>query len=204
MASGPAGPGNLFPRNPSFMKEVAFGGMREGSFRRLAMSYLDLLYGAAMRATRSRDLAEDLVQETYRVAFERWNTLRDPAACRSWLLRILYNAHIDEKRRRLRFIPIEGDLPDAEDTRACADPFRFSQVRLSFERLDAALDRLPTDSRWLFVLREVEGLSYQELAEVLGIPIGTVRSRLSRLRVHLVVALSSGGRTRVEEGGGGE
>jgi len=60
---------------------------------------------------------------------------------------------------------------------------------------------LPTDSRWLFVLREVEGLSYQELAEVLGIPIGTVRSRLARLRVHLVVALSSGGRIRGEEEG---
>jgi RNA polymerase sigma-70 factor (ECF subfamily) len=180
--------------------------MHKASFRRLAMSHLDLVYGAAMRATRSRELAEDLVQETYRVAFERWNTLRDPAACRAWLLRILYNAYIDERRRRLRLVPIEGNALEVEDTRASADPCRSAQVRLSFERLDAALDRLPADSRWLFILRELEGLSYQELAEALGIPIGTVRSRLARLRVNLIVALSSGGvaKARSEKEGGGE
>jgi len=175
--------------------------MHEASFRRLAMCHLDLLYGAAMRATRSRELAEDLVQETYRVALERWHTLREPAACRAWLLHILYNAHIDERRSRLRLVPIESNALDVEDRRASADPSRSTEVRLSFERLDAALELLRDDSRWLFVLREVEGLSYQELAEVFGIPIGTVRSRLARLREHLVAALSSGVRAlRGKEG----
>ena len=178
--------------------------MRQASFRRLALRHLDLLYGAAMRATRSRDLSEDLVQETYRVAFEQWETLREPAACRAWLLRILYHAHVDERRRRLRLVSIEGDALEVEDPRASANPLRAAQVRLDFERLDAALDGLPVDARWLFVLREVEGLSYQELAEVLGIPIGTVRSRLARLRLHLVAAISSSGGVRARSEREGE
>ncbi len=80
--------------------------MRESSFRRLVTSHLDLLYGAAVRMTGRPDRAEDLVQETCRIAFERWTTLRDPAACRAWLLRILRNSHIDELRRTRRLVPI--------------------------------------------------------------------------------------------------
>lgn len=170
--------------------------MRRSSFRRLALSHLDLLYGAALRASRSPDRAEDLVQETYRIAFERWRTLRDPAACRAWLLRILHHVHIDEIRRTRRLVALEGDALEVPDPRKLGDPFAAAATALTMQRLRGLLEELPEDTRWLFDLREVEGLSYAELAEVFEVPIGTIRSRLARLRGRLVAHLAAGGPRR--------
>jgi len=180
--------------------------MRITSFRRLALSHLDVLYRCALRISGSHDQAEDLVQETYRIAFERWRTLRDPAACRAWLLRILRNLHVDELRRSRRLVPLEGEASDVPAPPSLGDPERAALARLSLERVERALARLSSDSRWLFSLREIEGLSYAEIAEVLAVPIGTVRSRLARLRARLLAALvlERGGQThrRREEGDG--
>lgn len=167
--------------------------MRRSSFRRLAVSHLDLLYGAALRAARSRDRAEDLVQETYRIAFDRWTTLRDPAACRAWLLRILHSVHIDEIRRTRRLVALEGDALQVPDPRTLGDPFAAASKAEIVERLGGLLDEMPDDARWLFGLREVEGLSYAELSEVFEVPVGTIRSRLARLRGRLVADLSARG-----------
>ena len=110
--------------------------MRHSSFRRLALSHLDLLYGAAVRASGNRDRAQDLVQETYRIAFEHWRTLRDPAACRAWLLRILHNTHMDEIRRSRRLVVVESDALDMPDPRALADPVRYAHLcRGAWERV---------------------------------------------------------------------
>jgi len=166
--------------------------MRRSSFRRLALGHLDLLYRAALRAARSPDRAEDLVQETYRIAFERWRTLRDPAACRAWLLRILHNVHIDEIRRTRRLVALEGDALEIPDPRALGDPFAAASANATLERLRALLEEMPEGTRWLFGLREVEGLSYAELAEVFEVPVGTIRSRLARLRARLVAGLAAG------------
>lgn len=165
----------------------------------MALSHLDLLYGAALRATGSRDLSEELVQETYRIAFERWRTLRDPAALRAWLLRILRNAHLDELRRRRRLVPVQSDTFDVPDPSALADPARMAITQLTLERLERVLGRFPEDGRWLFVLREIEGLSYAELATTFDVPVGTIRSRLARLRARLVAELAGVG-TRVIRG----
>jgi len=175
--------------------------MRRSSFRRLALSHLDLLYRAALRAARSPDRAEDLVQETYRIAFERWRTLRDPAACRAWLLRILHNAHIDEIRRTRRLVALEGEGAEIPDPRALGDPFRGVAARRTLERLGTLLEAMPEETRWLFGLREVEGLSYTELAEVFEVPVGTIRSRLARLRARLVADLAAGGPRRARSAG---
>lgn len=173
--------------------------MRYSSFRRLVLSHLDLLYGAALRATRRPDRAEDLVQETYRIAFDHWRTLRESAACRAWLLRILHNAHVDELRRTRRLVPVEGDAWDDPDPRALADPERSALAHLTLERLDALLAQIPSEARWLFWLREVEGLSYAELGEVFAVPVGTIRSRLARLRVRLVAGLAGASAPRSRE-----
>jgi len=133
------------------------------------------------------------VQETYRIAFERWHTLRDPAACRAWLLRILRNAHVDEIRRRRRLVPLEGEALEIPDARGGVDPERGAAARLTLAEIERVVARLPEAARWLFVLREVEGLSYAELAEVLGVRVGTVRSRLARLRARLVAAAEGEG-----------
>ncbi len=180
--------------------------MRESSFRRLVLRHLDLLYGAALRATRRPEQAEDLVQETYRIAFEHWRTLREPAACRAWLLRILHNAHVDEFRRTRRLVPLEGDAWEEPDPRALADPERSALAQITIERLDALLAQFPSDVRWLFWLREIDGLSYAELAEVFAVPVGTIRSRLARLRVRLVagLAMSPTSRSRERTKGNGD
>jgi len=180
--------------------------MRRSSFRRLALSHLDLLYGAAFRAARSPDRAEDLVQETYRIAFERWRTLRDPAACRAWLLRILHNTHIDEIRRTRRLVALDGDALEIPDPRTLGDPFGATATALTLGRFQELLEEMPEDARWLFGLREVEGLSYAELAEVFEVPVGTIRSRLARLRGRLAGDLAAGSprsaRAAKEDGGG--
>jgi len=170
--------------------------MRRSSFRRLALSHLDLLYGAALRAARSPDRAEDLVQETYRIAFERWRTLRDPAACRAWLLRILHNVHVDEIRRSRRLVALEGDALEVPDLRPLGDPGAAVATASMVGRLRDLLEEMPEDTRWLFGLREIEGLSYAELAEVFEVPVGTIRSRLARLRARLVAGLAAGGSRR--------
>ncbi len=132
------------------------------------------------------------MQETYRIAFERWRTLRDPAACRAWLLRILHNVHIDEIRRTRRLVALEGDALEVPDPRTLGDPFGAAAARLTVARLRVLLEEMPEDTRWLFGLREVEGLSYAELAEVFEVPVGTIRSRLARLRARLVAELAAG------------
>lgn len=147
------------------------------------------------------------MQETYRIAFERWRTLREPAACRAWLLRILRNAHVDEIRRRRRLVPLEGEALEIPDSRGGADPERGAAARLTLAEIERVVARLPDDARWLFVLREVEGLSYAELGEALEVPVGTVRSRLARLRARLVAAAGADGAARPsasgDEGTGG-
>lgn len=142
--------------------------------------------------TGSRERADDLVQETYRIAFEHWRSLRDPAACRAWLLRILHNAHVDELRRRRRLVPVEADVLEIPDPRGLADPLRSGLARLTLERLEEALARLSDEARWLFLLREGEGLSYLELAGIFDVPVGTIRSRLARLRARLLGEIAAG------------
>jgi RNA polymerase sigma-70 factor (ECF subfamily) len=141
------------------------------------------------------------VQETYRIAFENWRTLREPAACRAWLLRILRNVHIDEVRRSRRLVALEGEV-DLPDPRAPADPSARAIASLTLERLEALLARMPEEARWLFMLRELEGLSYAELAEVFEVPVGTIRSRLARMRARLVADVAGSARphaTKVSE-----
>ncbi|MFQ5504537.1 MAG: RNA polymerase sigma factor [Planctomycetota bacterium] len=163
--------------------------MRRKHFERLALGYLDLVYETALRICADRARAEDLSQETYRLAFERWHTLRDPGACRAWLLRILRNVHVDEIRRTRHLVAIEGDATDLADPTPLGDPGRTVLARLTLERLEQVLETLSPEARWLFVLREVDGLSYQEVSQVLDIPIGTVRSRIARLRSRLLAGL---------------
>lgn len=113
--------------------------MHQSSFRRLALSHYDLLYGAAMHAARSLDRAVDLVRETYRIAFERWRTLRDPAACRAWLLRLVHNVDIDEIGRTRRLAALEGDGFEVPDLRMLADAFRGVAASLTLEHLQRLL-----------------------------------------------------------------
>lgn len=127
--------------------------------------------------------ADDLVQETLERALSRWHARRDAYALQPWLFSILYRRFLDERRRATRWARLRalfaGEADDAADT--ALSPERVHEGR---EHL-AAFARLPAEQRGLLLLVAVEGFSYREAAAALGVPIGTVMSRLARARVQI-------------------
>jgi RNA polymerase sigma-70 factor (ECF subfamily) len=160
----------------------AFGG--------LVVRYQDRLYGTLVHLLGSTQDALDVAQETFVLAFQNLSSFRGDAAFYSWLFRIAYNAAVSFRRRQRipgRRIETNGDSPGSElaDQRPAADP---SAGVLSDERrrlVQDALAELPEDYRTVLVLKELEGLPYEEIAAVVGCPIGTVRSRIHRARQEL-------------------
>lgn len=166
---------------------------------------LDALYGLALRLTRNAADAEDLVADCVSRAWSAVSTLTDRDRVRPWLFRILRNGFISDRRRRAArpgevpygdpFDDENGDLaslligqPD-EFLAWWADPeVEFANDRLG-ETIQTAIDELPEAFRSTIVLVTVEGLTYDEAAEVLGVPPGTVRSRMKRGRTLLQKAL---------------
>ena len=124
---------------------------------------------------RDAHLAEDVVQEAFLKAFRELPKLRDDASFKSYLYRIAARLCIDRLRRAHPVLPIEGQRGE----RPCAPTATNVLETMMVERV---LARLPADARVIIVLREIEELSYEEIAEVLGIPLGTVRSRLHGAR----------------------
>lgn len=164
----------------------------------------DRLYGTALRLTRNSDDAEDLVAETVARAWAKLRELSDPQSFDAWILRILTNTFVSEWRRRRASpeVAMEPEPEDGED-----EPFSLFETlhqpfllwwstpeeeviaKLLREDMDRALDALPDAFRIAIVLVDVQGYSYSEAAELLGVPIGTVRSRLARARSQLQRAL---------------
>ena len=162
------------------------------------MPHLDAAFNYARWLTRSDVDAEDLVQDAYVRALRFFSSLRGEDA-RAWLLTIVRNTWYGRFPRRAGgvVVTIADENPD---TRADAslDPEALLIQHQTVERVRDALEALPTDFREVLVLRELEGLSYREIATVVGIPIGTVMSRLARGRERLVGVLA------IREPGGGD
>lgn len=151
---------------------------------------MDSLYRTALRLTRSPADAEDLVQDTYLKAFRAADTFRPGTNLRAWLFTILHNTARNRVRDRAR----ETVDVDSETVEQAADQPSFStsgpaktpETLLLDEaltpELQAAVDHLPDAFRQAVWLRDVEEFTYAEIAEMLGIPVGTVMSRISRGR----------------------
>jgi RNA polymerase sigma-70 factor (ECF subfamily) len=160
-------------------------------FEELVLPLLDSLYSAALRMTRNSSDAEDLVQETVLLAFRNFHQFQSGTNIKAWLFRILTNTFINGYRKKSKE-PERVDLPDVEDfyflsevrrqSESASDPEMQVLNRFLHEDIMAAIDRLPEEFRLVVVLNAIEGLAYQEIADILGIPIGTVRSRLYRGR----------------------
>jgi len=157
------------------------------AFRQLVDATSERIYRLAFHLMRDRDEAEDVVQETYIRAWQRRGDLRDPHAVVPWLSRIARNS----ARDRLRWWRRRPDRARVEVESAAAVPPADAQL-VEAERaaeVRRALDVLSEKHRVILLLREVEDMSYEQIAELLGLPLGTVESRLHRARAALASKL---------------
>jgi len=154
-------------------------------FEQEALVHLDALYSFALKLARARDEAEDLVSETVLRAFERWEQYRLGTNIRAWLFTILYHLFVSRKRRiDAREVP-ESDTGPGRSTRDAvgdADPEAAFYDSFLDDEIVRAIDSLPDEYRTAVVLSDIEDLRYAEISKILGIPEGTVKSRLFRGR----------------------
>lgn len=135
--------------------------------------------------TRDADRADDLVQDALTRAIARLDTWQPGTNLRAWLFVILRNTHISEIRRATR-APLDAPVPDDHPGLAVAGGH---ETRIALAELHAAFQRLSEEHREVLHLVAIEGLKYEEAAEILKVPVGTVRSRLSRARTALRLRL---------------
>ncbi|OIH93861.1 RNA polymerase subunit sigma-70 [Curtobacterium sp. MCBA15_001] len=163
-----------------------------GLFEDQALPFMDQLYGAAMRMTRNPADASDLVQETFVKAFAAFRQFRQGTNLKAWLYRILTNTFINTYRKNQRN-PYQGTIDELEDWQLGGAESVTQSVSARSAEADAidhlpssavkdALQAIPEDFRMAVYFADVEGFSYQEIADIMKTPVGTVMSRLHRGR----------------------
>lgn len=163
------------------------------SFGQVALSYLDGLYGYAMSLCHNQAEAEDLTQETYLRAVRAFGQLAPDSNLKSWLYAIMRNIWLNQIRHAHsgpQFVEID-DEAEAGRVKSSDDPHTAYVNKVERAGVRTAVENLPAPYREVIVLREFEGLSYQEIAGILHCPAGTVMSRLGRAREKLRLMLSS-------------
>ncbi|WP_295991089.1 sigma-70 family RNA polymerase sigma factor [Rugamonas sp.] len=172
---------------------------KTAQFEALAMPHLDAAYNLARWLTRDPHAADDLVQDAYLRAFRFVDSFRGGDA-RAWLLTIVRNTYYStlrdthHERADVSFEEDEhgaADIGDgAADSRSGGDPARIAASRDLDRTVNQALDRLPRAFREVLVMKEMDDLSYKQIAQVVNVPIGTVMSRLARARKQLLSLLT--------------
>jgi len=166
---------------------------RESEFRKEALSHTDAVYRMALRLTKNRVDAEDLVQETFLKAYRFWDSFEQGSNCRAWLFKILTNLFITSYHKKSRekqqftYDDVEShylynQIEGGNDKHQFSDPEKMLFNQLLDDDVKKAIEELPEDFRIVVVLSFVEGFSYQEIADIVGIQLGTVKSRLHRGR----------------------
>jgi RNA polymerase sigma-70 factor (ECF subfamily) len=164
--------------------DVSGADLQSDSFEELAMPLFDQLYNFAQWLTQNREEAEDLVQETYAKALKGFSSFQLGTNFRAWMYRILRNTFLTSRTGLKATMTVPLDLEeDGPELAVEGDtPETILFERANRELLQSAIDALPVYFREILLLCEVEEMSYQEIAETLSIPVGTVMSRLSRAR----------------------
>jgi RNA polymerase sigma-70 factor (ECF subfamily) len=168
----------------------------KAGFEEEALPHLDAVYRFALRLSGSVDEAEDLVQETFLRAYNAWDQYERGTRAKSWLFTICRNVFLRRRERAQRHEEIlsenvDRDVPGPEasnplwSSTAGFDPEGEFFASIVDERIIEALEDLPEEYRTAVVLSDIEGLPYAEIAEMVGVPVGTVKSRLFRGRRRL-------------------
>lgn len=165
-------------------------------FQKEAIPHMDALFNFALRMVGDSDDANDLVQETYLRAFRFWDKFEKGTNCKAWLFRILKNTYINSYRKQTKE-PNKVDYEEVENFYENAKPSSTEDAHLEKEIFDNLLDdevsraisSLPEDFRTVVILSDIEGFTYEEIADFIDCPVGTVRSRLHRARKMLFTKL---------------
>jgi RNA polymerase sigma-70 factor, ECF subfamily len=165
-------------------------------FEKEALPHMNALYNFALRMTGDADDADDLVQETYLKAFRFFDKFEKGTNAKAWLFRILKNSYINEYRK----VKKEPNKVDYDDIENFYENIKSADVKsnhmvedvfnnLLDDEISSAISSLPEDFRTVIILSDIEGFTYEEIADFVDCPIGTVRSRLHRARKMLYVRL---------------
>jgi len=164
------------------------GGQRD-AFGELVSRYQARLYNAALRLVQSPDDAADVVQDAFLSAFQALHTFKGDAEFFTWLYRIAFNTAISLKRKKRPTTSLEthkGETGiDPDDPSEYVKPGAAIERTEDEQQLSDAIARLSPEHREVLLLKDIEGLKYEDIAELLGVPIGTIRSRLHRARLEL-------------------
>jgi RNA polymerase sigma-70 factor, ECF subfamily len=164
---------------------------KRAHFEQEAMQHIDSLYATALRLTRSPSDAEDLVQDTLLKAYRFYDKFEAGTNLKAWLLKIETNTFINRYRRKARerkvfdgasAEPVGEGVMSRSAMRGLTHAIDDAQRGLLAREIQGALDSLPHEHRLMVVLADIEELSYKEIADIVGCPIGTVMSRLHRAR----------------------
>jgi len=172
--------------NDDLLIQQALAG-NSAAFGELVRRYQNRLYNGVVHVVGSKEDASDVVQDAFVYAYVRLDTFRRSSSFYTWLYRIAFNAAVSHRRRRRPTASLDetrersGDEPVSE---AAAPGDRLEQQERA-DNVHAALAGLAEEHRKILVLREIEGCDYETIAEILRLPIGTVRSRLYRARMQL-------------------
>ena len=179
--------------------------MGQTPFEQQALPLLDQLYGGALRLTHNPADAEDLVQETYIKAFQAFDSFTQGTNLKAWMYRIMTNLYITNYRKAQRR-PTQTSAEEITDYQLLSSASHESQglesaevealKKLPTSEISEALNALSEDYRMVVYYADVEGLAYKEIAEIMGVPLGTVMSRLHRGRKKLRDALKDVARER--------
>jgi RNA polymerase sigma-70 factor (ECF subfamily) len=172
-------------------------------FETEALPHMSALYSFAVRLTRDRDDAADLVQETYLKAYRFFDKFERGTNCKAWLFRILKNSYINRFRKTSK----APDTVEYDAIEEFYETIRDSSVETSVleeqvfdnaldDEVASAIESLPEEFRTVIILCDIEGFTYEEIAEFIDCPIGTVRSRLHRARKLLAGSLAEYARKR--------
>jgi RNA polymerase sigma-70 factor (ECF subfamily) len=167
---------------------------RRKEFEALAFPHMNALYSTALRLTRNQLDAEDLVQDVYLRAYRFFDKFEEGTNFKAWIFRILTNTFINRYRKKVRqpqqleFEKVEYFYSEAEQERDDKYKTHYDEnlyTGLFGDEINGALKKLSYDFRAVIILCDIEGFSYKEIASIIGTPIGTVMSRLSRARRQL-------------------